>query len=302
MRRVAIIGASGQLGTDCVAEFEAAGYDVQPLGHDQLEIADDSAVREVFGRLRPDVVVNTAAMHNVEACEADPAGAFRVNAIGVRNLARAASAQGFRLIHLSTDYVFDGAAREPYTESSLPSPVNVYGNSKLSGEHFVVSEGGDAVVVRTSGLYGRAECRAKQGGLNFVRRMLQLARERGMVQVVTDEFVTPTSTVDLARQLVALAESDLQGVVHATSQGQCSWYEFAAAIFELSGVEVDLRPAKSADFPAKVRRPAYSVLDNSRLRGANIDRMPPWRAALERYLESIGELAAPSAAPASAPR
>lgn len=302
MRKAAIIGASGQLGTDCVEAFAAAGYAVEALGHEHLEIVDAGAVAEVFARLTPDVVVNTAAMHNVEACEADPVEAFRVNGIAAWNLARVASPQGFRLIHLSTDYVFDGAAKEPYTEESLPAPLNVYGNTKLSGEHFVVAEDGDAVVVRTSGLYGRAACRAKQGGLNFVQRMLQLARERGTVKVVTDELVTPTHTLDLARQLVALADSELTGVVHATSGGECSWYEFAAAIFEISGVDVDLQPANSATFPAKVRRPSYSVLDNARLREAGIDRMPPWRDALEQYLRSIGEVVAPDPTSVSSAR
>jgi dTDP-4-dehydrorhamnose reductase len=288
MSRVVIIGANGQLGTDCVEAFENSGYDVESMVHSRLDVADAAAVEAVIGEIAPTVVVNTAAMHNVEGCEADPEQAFRINGLGSRNLVIASRRQSFRLIHISTDYVFDGAKRAPYIETDLPAPVNTYGVTKLAGEHFIQAEAEDAVVVRTSGLYGRSPCRAKQGGLNFVQRMLQLASERGFVQVVTDEYVTPTHTLDLARQIVSLADSDIQGVVHATCQGECTWFEFAEAIFELSDVPVRLERTTSAAFPSKVRRPSYSVLDNLRLREAGIDGMPHWREALATYLREIG--------------
>lgn len=285
--RVAVIGANGQLGTDCVAAFSGAGHDVIGLTHQAMEVGDPVSIGGVLESLRPDVVVNTAAMHNVESCEAEPDRAFRVNGIGPRALAHEGARLGFRLLHISTDYVFDGLKGEPYVEEDRAAPLNAYGNTKLSGEHFVLATAGDTAVVRTSGLYGAAPCRAKQGGLNFVQRMLQLARERGSVQVVTDEFVTPTYTADLAHQLVVLADHDVRGIVHATSRGECSWFEFARAIFDLAGVEVDLRTATLETFPAKVPRPAYSVLDNRRLRSEGIDRMPEWRDALASYLRRL---------------
>jgi dTDP-4-dehydrorhamnose reductase len=291
MRRVAVIGANGQLGLDVCQAFASAGYDVAALNHAELEVADRAAVDAVLTPLAPAVIVNTAAMHNVDACEADPARAFAVNGIGARNIAQAATALGAVVVHVSTDYVFDGATRRPYVEEDAPRPLNVYGITKLAGEYAVRVAGPRHAVVRSSGLYGTGACRAK-GGLNFVRLMLKLARERGEVRVVTDEMVTPTYTRDLAAQLVPIAEGTLGGVVHATCQGACSWNEFAAAIFELAGQPVRLLAATSADFPAKVPRPTYSVLDNARLRAAGVDRMPPWRESLRRYLAEIGELRA----------
>jgi dTDP-4-dehydrorhamnose reductase len=288
MPKVAIIGANGQLGADCVDAFTERGYEIAPLNHDRIDIVDAGLVDTVIGEEAPDIVVNTAAMHNVEGCEDQAAYAFSVNGIGSRNLAIAASTFRFRLIHISTDYVFDGAKGSPYSESDLPAPLNVYGNTKLSGEHFVLAGAPDAIVVRTSGLYGRSACRAKQGGLNFVQRMLQLARERGSVEVVSDQFVTPTYTYHLAHQIVALAESDLTGVVHATCQDECSWFDFAAEIFALAGVSVRLERTTSAAFPSKVKRPAYSVLDNVRMRDAGIDRMPHWKESLAVYLREMG--------------
>jgi dTDP-4-dehydrorhamnose reductase len=231
-------------------------------------------------------------MHHVERCEEQPDKAFLVNGLGARHLALAARDQGFVLIHISTDYVFDGSKRSPYTETDCPRPVNVYGATKLSGECFIEALAPRFLIVRTAGLYGRAACRAK--GLNFVRLMLKLARERGHVRVVADEIVTPTSTRALARQLVALSGQAESGVIHATSQGECSWLEFAGAIFQLSGVAVELIPATSSDFPAKVPRPAYSVLANGELCRRGIDVMPHWREALEVYLQEIGEYRPPA--------
>jgi len=294
--RVAIIGANGQLGSDCERAFAGAGHEVLPLTHADADIADAAQVNEVMRRLRPDVVVNTAAMHNVEACEAAPLEAFAANAVGARNLAAVARELDHVLVHVSTDYVFDGAKGAPYVESDLPRPLNVYGNSKVAGEHFVAAIAPRHFVVRTSGLYGRSACRAK-GGLNFVRLMLKLARERGEVKVVTDEIVTPTFTLDLARQIVALTGTRAYGVVHATCQGECSWNEFAGTIFDLAGVDVRLNAALSAEFPAKVPRPSYSVLENRALQAAGVDVMPHWRDSLTSYLAEIGELSAPVASP-----
>lgn len=291
--KIAIIGANGQLGSDCCEAFHEAGHEVRPLTHDEIDIADADSVSSTCRGLQPDVVVNTAAMHNVDACETSPARAFAVNGIGARNLAEAARDLDCLLVHVSTDYVFDGSKGQPYTERDCPRPLNVYGNTKVSGEHFVQAIAARYFVVRSSGLYGKAPCRAK-GGLNFVRLMLKLARERGEVKVVTDETVTPTYTRDLARQIVALAGSDRYGIVHATSQGECSWHEFAQAIFELADVPVRVHPALSSEFPAKVPRPTYSVLANQHLQSHNLDIMPHWKESLRSYLKEIGELSAPA--------
>jgi dTDP-4-dehydrorhamnose reductase len=275
-----VLGAPGQLGGDCVEAF--ADHDVVGLGHDDLELADADAVRAALERLAPQVVVNTAAFHNVPKCEASPADAFAINAVAVVHLARACSAVGARLVHVSTDYVFDGAKRAPYVETDRPNPLNVYGTSKLAGEHAALADGRHQVV-RTSGLYGLRTCRAKGG--NFIDTMYRLAAEKPEVRVVDDEVLTPTFTADLAAQLRVLAFDGPPGLYHATAAGECSWYEFARAIFELGGLGTPLHRASSGDMPSPVRRPTYSVLANAALAGHGLDRMRPWRVALADYLE-----------------
>lgn len=285
--RVAVIGASGQLGADIVLAFRDAGNDVMGLGHADIEISDAESVKSVLGAIAPQVVINTAAMHHVEQCEADPAKSFAINGIGTRNLAQVCEAGGTYFLHISTDYVFDGAKGQPYVETDAPRPLNVYGNTKLSGEHFALAACSRSAVLRVSGVYGTHPCRAK-GGMNFVRLMLKLAAERPELRVVDDEILTPTFTVDIAQQVLRLAESGATGLFHGTAQGACSWYEFASAIFEISGTTANLQKARPGEFPAKVSRPSYSVLDNAALRKAALDVMPDWRDGLTRYLKAIG--------------
>jgi dTDP-4-dehydrorhamnose reductase len=287
---VAIIGANGQLGADLIAACGARRLTAVALTHADLELADASSVDAALDRSSADVVVNTAAMHNVETCERDPAQAFATNALGARNLAFAAERRRAILVHVSTDYVFDGAQRRPYVETDVPRPLNAYGVSKLAGEHFVSTLAPKHFVVRTSGLYGANPSRAKAGGLNFVRLLLKLAREKGRVRVVTDEFVTPTYTVDLAEQILDLAGTTAYGTYHATSGGSCSWNEFAREIFRRAAPETIVDDACAADFPRPVARPFYSVLDNAGLRRLGIDRMADWRDALGRYLATLADL------------
>jgi dTDP-4-dehydrorhamnose reductase len=289
--KVVVLGGNGQLGSDICKAFTAEEHSVVPLTHADIEISDPKSPLNVIEPIQPEVVVNTAAMHNVEACEADPEKAFAVNALGSRNLALASRALGFTLVHISTDYVFDGSKKAPYQETDCPRPLNIYGASKLTGEHLVQISALKYFIVRVSGLYGQAACRAK-GGLNFVRLMLKLARERGTVKVVTDEIVTPTYTADAARQIVALAKTSSYGLFHCTPQGQCAWYDFADAIFRLTKTTVNLLPAKSSDFPQKVPRPSFSVLANENLQKLGLDLMPAWEESLRRYLAATGELKA----------
>lgn len=280
---VAVIGASGQLGRDVAAAFAAEGNAVTNLNHEQIEIASQEWVGSTLEGIRPDLVVNTAAFHHVEKCEADPALAFAVNGIGARNVAQATNALKATLIHISTDYVFDGQKGRPYTEEDEANPLNVYGNTKLSGEHFVRSINPRHFVVRVSAIYGENPCRAK-GGLNFVELMLKLAQERDELRVVDDEFVTPTPTSEIAGQLVALSGTRDYGLYHASSEGSCSWFDFAAAIFELSGTSVRLERARPGEFPAKVSRPKYSVLENKALKKRSLNTFTHWRDGLSRYL------------------
>ncbi len=295
--KIAVIGADGQLGCDVVAAFSSAGDMVAGFTHADLEIADADSVGRVLRDAAPAVIVNTAAMHHVEKCEEDPAKAYAVNAIGARNLARVANELNALLIHVSTDYVFDGTKRTPYEETDAPRPLNVYGNTKLAGEYYVRSIASRHLVLRTSGLYGKHPCRAK-GGLNFIEVMLKLAREKGKARVVNDEFVSPTFTPELAEQMVALSRSELNGLFHATAEGACSWHDFAREIFALTNTPVTLEAAAPNEFPVKVPRPKYSVLENRGLKEHKLNRFQPWQEGLRRYLGLSPKDAEKRAAPA----
>jgi dTDP-4-dehydrorhamnose reductase len=248
------------------------------------------SISKCLGLLQPQLVVNTAAMHHVERCEQEPEKAFAVNALGSRNLAMKARDLGGVLMHVSTDYVFDGSKGSPYEEQDAPCPLSVYGNSKLAGEYFVRTTAKKHFVLRTSALYGKSPCRAK-GGLNFIELMLKLAKERGEVKVVDNEFVSPTATAEVAEQMVALSRSDAYGLYHATAEGSCSWYEFARQIFELTQTKVTLKAAGPNEFPAKVPRPRYSVLENRGLKSLGLNRFVPWDEGLHKYLEQRSDAA-----------
>jgi dTDP-4-dehydrorhamnose reductase len=289
-----VIGAAGQLGSDVCRVFQDTELHAADLdGADiALDITREEDVRRIIvEELRPDVVVNTAAAHNVPQCQQHPDVAFAVNATGSLHLATACEAAGARLIHISTDYVFGYGGTRPYTEDDMPAPLSVYAASKLAGEHLIAAECRNHCIVRTSGLYGASPCRAK-GGKNFIELMLHLAATRGEVKVVTDEIVTPTYTRALAQQLRLLAEKGEPGLYHATCNGLCSWYEFAKAVFEETGTPVKLSPTTSAEFPSPVKRPSYSVLRNKHLQDQGLDIMPDWRDALRAYLEERATVSA----------
>jgi dTDP-4-dehydrorhamnose reductase len=281
--KVAVLGANGQLGTDVVRAFADNGDEVFALVHADVEIARTESVSNKLRELQPDIVVNTAAMHNVENCEADPDQAFSINALGARNLALVAQDIGSVLMHVSTDYVFDGDKGRPYDEEDPPRPLSVYGNTKLAGEYFVRCTVRKHFVLRTSAIYGTSPCRAK-GGLNFIQLMLKLAKQRGEVRVVDSEFVTPTSTLELARQMVVLSRREAYGLYHATAEGGCSWFDFAREIFALTGTQVNLKVAGPNEFPAKVPRPKYSVLENRGLKLLGLNTFRPWQDGLREYL------------------
>jgi len=283
--KIAVIGANGQLGSDAVLAFQQHGEEVVALTHSDLELQMIDSVSTCLKSIRPELVVNTAAMHHVETCELDPQRAFAVNGIGSRNLALVARELGAVLMHVSTDYVFDGKKNSPYEESDAANPLNVYGNTKLSGEYFVRSTLKKHFVLRTSAIYGHSPCRAK-GGLNFIELMLKLARERGEVRVVDSEIVSPTSTADLSRQMVALSRCEYYGLYHATAEGSCSWYGFAEEVFRQTGVKVVLKVAGANEFPSKVPRPHYSVLENRALKVLGLNVFRPWQDGVREYLSS----------------
>jgi dTDP-4-dehydrorhamnose reductase len=291
-KKTLIIGSNGQLGTDLLQCFTD---NVVPLTHADLEITNANDVLALMRDVRPSVVVNTAAFHNTPRCEAQPGKAYEVNAVGALNLAKACELVDAMLVHISTDYVFDGAKGSPYVESDPVNPLSVYGLSKAAGEAAVAMYCPKHYIVRSCGLYGRVPSRAK--GDNFITKICRVAKERGEVTVVDDEFVTPTWTLSLARQIRRLCDADSvrYGVVHASNGGQCSWFQFTEEIFRLTGTTAALRPVSVTASAVDIRRPRYSVLDNRVLQDTGTDVMESWQDALAGYIRSIEPEAAASA-------
>lgn len=279
--KVAVIGANGQLGTDLCRVFAGQKVSVLPLTRREIDVSDSGQVDRVLGALQADVVVSTAAFHKVEECEKQAAQSFAINAAGPRNLALACRLNNAVLVHFSTDYVFDGSERRPYAESDLPKPLNVYGISKLAGEHMVRLTWERHFVIRTCGLYGVAGSAGKGG--NFVETMLKKAGEGAPIRVVDDQVLTPTFTGDLAEAVSKLIRTEAYGLYHVSAESECSWYEFARKIFELEKLKVDLRPVSSAAFASPVQRPAYSVLSKQKLSQLGI-AMKTWQEELASYL------------------
>ena len=278
--RISILGANGQLGQDLTGSL--AGHDLLLFTQKDFDVTDHELARARLTSARPEMIVNLTAYHRVDDCESNPELAYEVNVLAVLNLVRVANDLAAKLVQFSTDYVFDGKSAVPYVESSDPFPLSVYGNSRLAGEYLVRTQARHYVLIRTCGLYGRAGSQGKGG--NFVETMLRKARNHEKIQVVNDQVVTPTSTADLARQMALLLPTSHEGLFHITNEGSCSWYEFAAAIFEIAGLSADLSPATSEFYKAPARRPPYSVLENKRLKELGLHRMLHWRDALAEYL------------------
>ena len=282
--KLAIIGARGQLGSDLVKVLQPL-HDLIPLTRAEVEVTSPESVEAMLRLHQPELVMNMAAFHKVDVCEDEVGPTFAVNTVGVRALALACRARNTVLLHMSTDYVFGGDRTRsiPYVETDTPAPINAYGISKLAGELFVRYLMERYYILRVCGLYGVAGSAGKGG--NFVELMLRLAHGGKPIKVVDDQRLTPTYTVDVARQIAALIETGRYGLYHATSQGECTWYEFAAEIFRQTGLTPNLDRARTGDFGEKATRPAYSVLENKALQAIGLDQMRPWQQALAAYLQ-----------------
>lgn len=276
-----IVGAQGQLGTDLQAVLPG---DVVGLDLPDFDATDDAQVAAAFDAHRPDVAINCVAMTNVDACETETEAAWRGNALTALQIAQHADRVGAAVCYVSTDYVFGqaGARAAAYLERDAPGPVNVYGATKLAGEHLTMSYARRWCVVRTSGLYGRAGARGKGG--NFVETMLRLARERDEVRVVNDQRLSPTSTAALARRMAELLQRDAHGIYHLAAADSCTWHEFAAAIFAETGARIRCTPIPSSEYPTPARRPAMSALGSARVAEAGLAPPEGWRAMLRTYL------------------
>ena len=274
--RLLLTGAAGMLGRDLAAAAERAGHEVTGLARPALDIRDAAAVHAAIAAAAPDAVVNCAAWTDVDGAEAHEADATLLNGTAAGHVAAAAAAAGAFTVQVSSDYVFDGTATEPYTESAATAPLGAYGRSKLAGEHAVAAAAPEAhAIVRTAWLFGR------HGG-NFVATMLRLAGERDALTVVDDQVGCPTYTGHLAEALVTVAERRLGGVRHIAGAGACSWYDLAAATFAATGKHVALTRGATADLGRPAPRPAFSVLRTER---PDTPVLPPWQDGLTDYLE-----------------
>lgn len=289
MKKVVIIGANGQLGTDIVKVFsQEKKLKLYPLLHKDIEITDVLQVKKKLGLIKPDIVVNTAAYHKVDEVEDNPQKAFEVNSIAQKNLAELCEIKKWTLVFFSTDYVFglDKARKKPYIEMDTPAPINVYGVSKLAGENFTRHLCKKHFVIRVSGLFG-ATGSSEKGG-NFIETMARIGKEKGTVSVVNDQFLTPTYTKNIAENLLELIKTRNYGLFHMTSEGYCSWWEFAYRIFKELNMKVECKKVESNFFKTRAARPSYSVLRNYNLNKLGLNKMNHWEKSLKLYLKEKG--------------
>ena len=285
---ILVTGAKGQLGSQLARYFQEKRT---PLGTpsilteenklyltdaDELDITDGAAVLSFCKEKEISLIFNCAAYTNVNKAESEEEIAYKINAQGAENLARAMQERGGRYILVSTDYVFDGEKGAAYTEEEACSPLGAYGRTKREGEILSLAACKNTAVMRTAWLYGRE-------GNNFLKTVIRLCEERGGMRVVNDQFGSPTFTEDLAYHMLLLAERTETGVFHATCEGVCTWYEFACEIARLAGLKAEILPCTTEEYPTPAKRPAYSVLENARLKALGINRFRDWREALKRY-------------------
>jgi len=273
-----IIGCNGQLGSEFYSFYPKA------VGMKHSHVAVESPdIIEAIKSIKPTVVINCSAYHNLDQCELNPRIAFDVNAVGCRNLAMACHAIDAKLVHFSTDYVFDGESKIPYEETDEPIPLQVYGISKLSGEQMIAAYHDDYIIARISAVFGKYKCRAKE--YNFPQLMMKNAREHGKLTVVDDQFVTPTYTYNLVRQIDLMIQNELSGMFHVTNRGTVSWYDFTRKILEVAGIQADVVSCSSK--PTEVKRPKFSALYNSALELLGMNEMWGIETALEHYINGI---------------
>ena len=290
--KLLITGSRGQLGNELISIIKSGyaeigaipeGFDiaeVTAIDIDELDISDLDAVRKYITSLSPDAVVNCAAFTNVNACETEQELAYKANAVGPSNLAAVCEEIGAKLVHISTDYVFSGDGTEPYVESDPTNPCGAYGKTKEQGEKFVLENCKRAFIMRVAWLYGYV-------GKNFVKTILTAARNNGAVKVVNDQFGNPTSANDVAYHILKVLGTENYGVYHCTNNGICSWYDFAARIIEKAGVNATVAPCTTDEYPTPAKRPAYSALDNAKLRATVGDEMRNWQDAIDMYVENL---------------
>jgi dTDP-4-dehydrorhamnose reductase len=283
-KKIVVFGAAGQLGLELCKELAQRGYQVRAFERQSLDICDADAVDGAFEEVKPSAVFNAAAWNQVDLAESDPMGAYKANALGVRYLAVACRKHDARLIHYSTDYVFDGKLGRPYVETDPTHPIGAYAVSKLAGELYAQAYLDRPIIIRTSGVFGPGGMRTARG--NFPELMLRLAREGKPLRVVDDHSASPTYAPALASRSIDVLERDLEGVFHIGGGQAISWYEFAKMIFQKAGVTANLTATNAQEYKTAASRPHFSALENARLRDSGIEPMPALGDALDSYMEA----------------
>lgn len=277
--KVLVTGARGQVGSAVTKRCLASGFHVVAVGRQELDIVDETQVAKTFATEKPDVIIHCAAYTNVDQAESEPVEAFKVNAVGTRNLVTAARLIDAKFVYVSTDYVFDGTTKKPLDEKLPTCPLGVYGQSKRAGETAVQELHTRFYIVRTSWVYGHQ-------GSNFVKTMVKLSKSNQEIKVVADQVGSPTYAEDLAETILELIKTERYGTYHVSNSGACSWYEFAKKIFELAGQDVTVNKCTTAEFPRPAQRPAYSVFDHRALRENGFKPMRSWQEALLAYFKN----------------
>lgn len=277
--KILVTGANGQLGQELVQQLQQTNVELYAFTKKDLDICNLSTVQQVVNEIQPHVIINAAAFTKVDLAETEHDLAFDVNGYGQRNLAVAGEQVGAKICYISTDYVFDGNATEPYEEHALVNPIGVYGKSKYAGEQLTQTLNSKYFIVRTAWVYG-------EYGPNFVKTMLRLAKERDELGVVVDQIGSPTYTVDLAEFLIELVQTEKYGIYHCTNSGSCSWYEFALAIFEESNIDIKVNPLTTDQYPTPAKRPNYSVLSDRTLKLNGFQPIRHWRDGLKAFLNN----------------
>jgi len=280
--KILITGADGMLGSDLNRVLNE-NHEVMPTDIPSLDITDINQVENIISSYKPNIVINSAAYTNVDECESNSKLAYEINSFAPKNLAIVCDKYNSKLIHISTDYVFNGENDKPYVESDKTEPINVYGETKLKAEELIRNTFDNYVILRTSWLYGL-------NGNNFVKTMVELSESHDEISVVDDQRGSPTYTHDLAIAILELLENDLNGTYHLTNSGNCTWFDFAKNIFEIANVDVDLKPVATDEFPRPAKRPKYSVLNNGKWKNDGLTPLRNYKNALNDYLTVLLKL------------
>lgn len=278
--KVAVIGSKGQLGSDLVTTLGQAAIG---LDHTQVQVESLNSIRNALAGTKPEIIINTAAFHNVGLCEEEPDRTYLINTIGARNVAIVGEELGAKVVYISTDYVFSGTKDSPYHEFDMPDPVNIYGVSKTKGEEYTRTLCKRHFIIRVSSLIGKYGSKVKGG--NFLDKIFAAAKNRPVLTVVADQFFSPTFTKDVAVKIIELVKTDLYGTYHITNSNWCSWHQFAEAALKFAGYDNRVEPILASSFGGGVRRPSFSVLDNYHLRLQGFELLRDWKEALAEYIQ-----------------